>query len=31
VKADVRAVDDPKTKTDEALPIALRVLLRGLK
>jgi carboxyl-terminal processing protease len=31
VQADVRAVDDPKTKPDEALPIALRVLVRDLK
>jgi carboxyl-terminal processing protease len=31
IKAQVRASDDPKTKRDEALPVALDVLLRALK
>jgi carboxyl-terminal processing protease len=31
IKAQVKAVDNPKTAKDEALPIALNVLLRDLK
>jgi carboxyl-terminal processing protease len=31
LEAQVRASDDPKTKRDEALPVALDVLLRALK
>jgi carboxyl-terminal processing protease len=31
IKAQVKAVDNPKTTKDEALPIALNVLLRDLK
>lgn len=31
IKADVKAKDNPKTKRDEALPVALRVLARELK
>jgi carboxyl-terminal processing protease len=31
ITAQVRASDDPKTKRDEALPVALDVLLRALK
>ena len=31
IKAEVRAKDNPKTKRDEALPVALRVLARELK
>ena len=30
-KAQVHAADNPKTKRDEALPVALNVLLRKLK
>jgi carboxyl-terminal processing protease len=31
IKADIRAKDDPKTKRDEALPVALHTLARDLK
>lgn len=31
IKADIKAKDNPKTKRDEALPVALRVLARELK
>lgn len=31
IKADIKATDNPKTKRDEALPVALRVLARELK